>query len=290
MLIPRVALIDLDLSAANELLEAWGHRLGPVNRPFRSEAWGLELHDRGIVSVAVSASTVSSTVDDGRYRREEVVELARLAASEPWANRVMLRLWREVCAPAWPCWKVKAAVSYSHNALHRGDLYRFDGWRPSRRRPGSGVGPRATSHARSSSTDSVSAESRSPARGSGCTRGRRTRGWRMPSSPLKRCRWHGYYRGHCEPCQRERLSARPSASARGYGSRWRAARAAFLGAHPICRCGRRAELVDHIVPHCGDEKLFWDESNWQALCRPCHDRKSAAMDGWLGHPKRGRGA
>jgi len=23
---------------------------------------------------------------------------------------------------------VKAAVSYSHNTMHRGDLYRFDGW------------------------------------------------------------------------------------------------------------------------------------------------------------------
>jgi hypothetical protein len=40
----------------------------------------------------------------------------------------MLRLWREVCAPKWAGWQVRVAVSYSHNAHHRGDLYRFDGW------------------------------------------------------------------------------------------------------------------------------------------------------------------
>lgn len=33
-------------------------------------------------------------------------------------------------------------------------------------------------------------------------------------------------------------------------------------AHPIC---------DHIKPHRGDEKLFWDEANLQTLCKACHD-------------------
>ena len=31
--------------------------------------------------------------------------------------------------------------------------------------------------------------------------------------------------------------------------------------------------LDHIIPHRGDMKLFWDESNWQALCESCHDHK-----------------
>jgi len=36
-----------------------------------------------------------------------------------------------------------------------------------------------------------------------------------------------------------------------------------------------ATLTDHIVPHRGDRTLFWDqEHNWQALCEPCHMRKS----------------
>ena len=33
-------------------------------------------------------------------------------------------------------------------------------------------------------------------------------------------------------------------------------------------------LLDHIIPHRGDQKLFWDEGNWQALCKACHDRKT----------------
>ncbi len=32
-----------------------------------------------------------------------------------------------------------------------------------------------------------------------------------------------------------------------------------------------ATVVDHIKPHRGDQKLFWDTANWQALCKPCHD-------------------
>lgn len=36
----------------------------------------------------------------------------------------------------------------------------------------------------------------------------------------------------------------------------------------------QATVVDHIVPHRGDQKLFWDESNWQPLCKPCHDKKT----------------
>jgi 5-methylcytosine-specific restriction protein A len=35
-------------------------------------------------------------------------------------------------------------------------------------------------------------------------------------------------------------------------------------------------IVDHKVPHRGDQKLFWDESNWQAMCKPHHDAKTQA--------------
>jgi 5-methylcytosine-specific restriction protein A len=74
---------------------------------------------------------------------------------------------------------------------------------------------------------------------------------------------------------------RPSASARGYGARWRRARLAFLARHPLCAtCQAEGRLVpatdvDHVVPHRGDQRLFWDESNWQGLCKPCHDAKTA---------------
>ncbi len=33
--------------------------------------------------------------------------------------------------------------------------------------------------------------------------------------------------------------------------------------------------VDHVIPHRGNEQLFWDEENWQALYHECHSRKTA---------------
>lgn len=87
---------------------------------------------------------------------------------------------------------------------------------------------------------------------------------------------------------------RPSASRRGYGRRWQSARTRFLLTHPLCgmrpsglapvmsRChdeGRTtiATVVDHVRPHRGDERLFWDVGqNWQAHCADCHRRKTGA--------------
>lgn len=81
------------------------------------------------------------------------------------------------------------------------------------------------------------------------------------------------------PCQKARDAERkarydrkrPSSSARGYTSAWEKARAAYLRRHPLCAfCGTPADLVDHIIPHRGDQELFWSQSNWQPLCTPCH--------------------
>lgn len=77
-----------------------------------------------------------------------------------------------------------------------------------------------------------------------------------------------------------------SASARGYTYRWAKASKAYLRAHPLCAaCLKktpprytRATVVDHIVPHRGDPVLFWDQSNWQPLCKHCHDVKTARYD------------
>jgi 5-methylcytosine-specific restriction protein A len=79
---------------------------------------------------------------------------------------------------------------------------------------------------------------------------------------------------------------RPSAARRGYGRRWRKARAAFLAAHPLCAAcwmqGRvvAATVVDHVMPHGGDARLFWNERNWAPSCKPCHDRKTAHEGRW----------
>jgi len=70
---------------------------------------------------------------------------------------------------------------------------------------------------------------------------------------------------------------RISSAQRGYGSRWQKARETFLRSHPLCvMCGdlgriEPATVVDHIKPHRGDMVLFWDKTNWQPLCKSCHD-------------------
>ncbi|MBO4169685.1 HNH endonuclease [Cereibacter azotoformans] len=82
---------------------------------------------------------------------------------------------------------------------------------------------------------------------------------------------------------------RPSANERGYTGKWAKARAEFLRLHPRCACGATATVVDHVVPHKGDQKLFWQRSNWQPMCKPCHDRKTVREDGGFGNPVKGRG-
>ena len=39
-----------------------------------------------------------------------------------------------------------------------------------------------------------------------------------------------------------------------------------------------ATVVDHIKPHRGDHKLFWDRSNWQPLCEHHHNVKTMTED------------
>ncbi len=73
----------------------------------------------------------------------------------------------------------------------------------------------------------------------------------------------------------------------GYTNAWGRARRQYLNAHPLCvMCARRgkivaANVVDHRIPHKGDQQLFWDMSNWQSLCALCHNgpkrRIEAAM-------------
>ncbi|MEH6645511.1 HNH endonuclease [Sulfitobacter sp.] len=66
---------------------------------------------------------------------------------------------------------------------------------------------------------------------------------------------------------------RPTAAQRGYNGAWRKARKEYLAHHPACvMCKAQATTVDHIIPHKGDDRLFWDKANWQSLCTPCHNR------------------
>lgn len=72
--------------------------------------------------------------------------------------------------------------------------------------------------------------------------------------------------------------------ARLYNQQWRRARKVFLQEHPLCRLHRErgqivpATVVDHRIPHRGDPTLFWDRTNWQGLCKTCHDSHKQAQE------------
>ena len=42
-----------------------------------------------------------------------------------------------------------------------------------------------------------------------------------------------------------------------------------------------ATVVDHIKPHRGDKKLFWDRGNWQPLCEHHHNVKTMTEDRYV---------
>jgi 5-methylcytosine-specific restriction enzyme A len=118
----------------------------------------------------------------------------------------------------------------------------------------------------------------------------------MPLKPLHPCNHHGCrelvrerYCAKHKPDERQYDQHRGTAAERGYDSKWRKAREAYLRKHPLCvHCEREgivkaAEVVDHIIPHKGDSLLFWDvANNWQPLCKQHHDKKTAREDGGFG--------
>jgi 5-methylcytosine-specific restriction protein A len=87
----------------------------------------------------------------------------------------------------------------------------------------------------------------------------------------------------CPVCRKVGCNCRTrgTSTQRGYDRRWRKARLLFLREHPLCvEClagGRTtaASHVDHVVPHRGNQRLFWDAANWQALCARHHSEKTA---------------
>ena len=68
-----------------------------------------------------------------------------------------------------------------------------------------------------------------------------------------------------------------SSNDRGYGYKWQQARLHYLALNPLCVYCRNegrvtaANVVNHKIPHCGDQELFWDELNWESLCKKHHD-------------------
>ena len=97
-----------------------------------------------------------------------------------------------------------------------------------------------------------------------------------------------HQQGQAKQYKRQKDRDRPSPRKMGYTTRWDKARKQYLKQNPLCveckKHGRAepANVVDHIIPHRGDMKLFWNQDNWRALCARCHNRKTATEDGGFG--------
>lgn len=64
-------------------------------------------------------------------------------------------------------------------------------------------------------------------------------------------------------------------------AKWLRLRDRFRETHPFCvndgkepRCTCLTDIVDHVVPHEGNEELMFDEANLQPMCWSCHSRKT----------------
>lgn len=130
----------------------------------------------------------------------------------------------------------------------------------------------------------------------------------MPIAAAKPCRHTacnvlvrdggGYCPTHKRVVKKEVEARRESSTKRGYGYKWQQARQQFLREHPLCQCHecqegvlrlRKADVVDHTIPHKGDDKLFWNRRNWKAMSKQCHDKKTAREDGAFGNPRSATG-
>ena len=112
----------------------------------------------------------------------------------------------------------------------------------------------------------------------------------MPNRPDHPCKHPGcarlvpYSNDYCSEHVLLHAHDHKGTKEKGYNRQWQKARARYLQAHPLCvKCmaeGKyvKATVVDHIQPHRGDPALFWDENNWQALCKSCHDKKTMTDD------------
>ena len=128
-LVPPIQHIDvIDLDQLNRCLVAWGHKMGPWTRPAFGGPWFHGMFHHGELVALTAAGTLIRERCAG-LTRDDAVELGRVCAVRPDLCRPMLRLWREMVFPdlcrsrGW-----RWAVSYQDEALHSGNLYRFDGW------------------------------------------------------------------------------------------------------------------------------------------------------------------
>jgi 5-methylcytosine-specific restriction protein A len=108
----------------------------------------------------------------------------------------------------------------------------------------------------------------------------------MPFKAPHQCNYAGcralttttYCPAHTKTVTRYYDSQRGTSTERGYDSMWQRNSKQFLKENPLCdECYKHkrltpATVVHHIIDHKGNDELFWNKDNWQALCKVCHDK------------------
>lgn len=108
-------------------------------------------------------------------------------------------------------------------------------------------------------------------------------------------------------------AGKETSNQRGYTYKWQQARQGYLAKHPWCvYCLRKlgvttgdpveqmiqsiaagapptpATVLDHIIPQQGCDARFWDTSNWQPLCAPCHNGEKKREEAAMGYDSQGQ--
>lgn len=108
--------------------------------------------------------------------------------------------------------------------------------------------------------------------------------------PCTRCGEPQRNQGRCDACtERARRDSpyqepdRPTPAQRGYDTAHRKRRNAYLRDHPECEA-RGCTNPSIVLDHADGDSSNNHPDNHQALCHPCHSRKTAQVDGGFGRP------
>lgn len=100
---------------------------------------------------------------------------------------------------------------------------------------------------------------------------------RLTEGNNRYCSLHQYLNARDEEKRRQYFGSATSDFQYLYASpKWKVLQQNQLKQNPICqRCGQaQATEVHHIIPHRGDEELFFNPDNLVSLCHDCHSAET----------------
>lgn len=100
---------------------------------------------------------------------------------------------------------------------------------------------------------------------------------RLTEGNNKYCSLHQYLNVEDEKRRQQYFASATSDFQYLYNNpKWKSLQQQQLRANPVCQlCGQaQATEVHHVIPHRGNEDLFYDPSNLISLCHNCHSEET----------------